>query len=646
MPEPAELTGLVGAGVLRAAIERRLPGELRANAKPVLAVSDGWDVAFLTETAATAAAQGVPFLGVHVELGLAVLGPAVLPGVPGCLTCVATRRAAADLAGAADRAALLDRHGARLAQPSAWLTTFAVDTIAGLAAAELEALHAGRTPRTAGAVLTVDLRTLATGVHPYLPDPLCPACSTMPDDTPEAATVRLESRPKPAPHTLRVVELAGREQAIRESYVDDFTGLVSAVRDVDACGLPVSYAPTGWPEKSRIEMGIGRASDRATSGLAAVLEAVERRAGTKPSGKRVRVRGSFRELARQAVDPRELGLLPPESYGPNGLGYRRFDPDLELDWVWGYSFGRAEPVLVPRTYAYYGHFLEDGSEPPLVYETSNGCALGNCYEEAAVYGLLEIAERDAFLMTWYARLAAPRVAIDSARSADIRLLAERLERVHGYRVLCFDTTLEQDIPAVAVLAVDLTPDEPRPAIMCAAAAHLDPERACWAALGELALVVTHHLREYPERRDTAAAMVADSGLVRAMEDHAFLYGHRDTVPRWDFLLSGKEERSFAEAFSGRPRPADDLRDDLLELIRRYRESGLDVIVVDQTGPEQRARNLVAVKAIVPGTLPITFDHANRRVHGLPRLGTVPMLLGHRTDPLPLGEINPYPHPFP
>src|SRR5256885_6111313 len=93
MPEPAELAGLVGAGVLRAATERRLPGELRANAKPVLAVSDGGDVAFLTETAATAAAQGVPFLGVHVELGLAVLGPAVLPRGPRCRTRVGTRRA-------------------------------------------------------------------------------------------------------------------------------------------------------------------------------------------------------------------------------------------------------------------------------------------------------------------------------------------------------------------------------------------------------------------------------------------------------------------------------------------------------------------------------------------------------------------------
>src|SRR5262249_21701298 len=153
----------------------------------VLAVSDGWDVAFVTGTARTAAAQGVPFLGVHVELGRAVLGPAVLPGVPGCLACAATRRAAADLPGATERATLFDRHGERLAQPSVWLTTFAVDTIASLAAAELEALHAGRTPRTAGAVLTVDLRTLATGVHPYLPDPLCPVCSAPPDDTPEAA---------------------------------------------------------------------------------------------------------------------------------------------------------------------------------------------------------------------------------------------------------------------------------------------------------------------------------------------------------------------------------------------------------------------------------------------------------------------------
>ena len=171
-----------------------------------------------------------------------------------------------------------------------------------------------------------------------------------------------------------------------------------------------------------------------------------------------------------------------------------------------------------------------------------------------------------------------------------------------------------------------------------------------AALGELALVVEHLTQAYPQRLADAAAMVADAGLVRAMEDHALLYCHPDTLPRWEFLLGGPgapaPARTFAESFGRRPEPADDLLDDLLGLVDGYLRTGLDVIVVDQTGPEQRAAGLVAVKVIVPGTLPITFGHANRRVHGLPRVRTVPVLLGHRTEPLAEGDLNPFPHPFP
>ena len=46
----------------------------------------------------------------------------------------------------------------------------------------------------------------------------------------------------------------------------------------------------------------------------------------------------------------------------------------------------------------------------MVYETSNGCALGGCFEEATAHGLLEVAERDAFLITWYGRM--PRKAMN------------------------------------------------------------------------------------------------------------------------------------------------------------------------------------------------------------------------------------------
>jgi ribosomal protein S12 methylthiotransferase accessory factor len=631
----AEALTIAGTGALRAEIERRLAVDPAARRIAlVLGVSDGYDPGQLERAASMAAADRLPFLGLQVELGRALVGPLVRPGVPGCPRCVATRRAAADGDGGAGRAALLRHHARRLASRSSWLTAFAVSAVAAVTVGEVVALSQGRIPRTQGAVMTVELDRLETEVHPLVPDPLCPLCGALPEDTAGAATVRLVSRPETARGSLRTAELSPRADDLRSSYVDGLLGVVREVREADAAGLPVSYAVTGLPGVPGRHMGTGRALDRGRSRLAAVLEAVERRAGTVSSGRRVAYRARYADVAGCAVDPRTLGLPAAD----------RFDPQRELDWVWGYSLGRQEPVLVPRRHAYLGGV--PATDEPVAYETSNGCALGSCYEEAALHGLLEVTERDAFLLTWYARLPAPEVAIGSVRMEEIRLLAERIERTYGYRIRAYDTTLETRIPSVALLAVDTTPAPDRPVTMCAAAAHLDPERACWAALGELALVVSWLVRRYPAERGRADAMVGDPDLVRVMDDHPLLYGNLETLERWDFLTRRAEApRAFDEAFAGRPEPTGDVRDDLVHLVRRYQRAGLDVVVVDQTGPEQRVAGLSAVKVLVPGALPMSFGHHNRRLAGLPRLRTVPVLLGHRAQPLPDADVNPHPHPF-
>jgi len=57
----------------------------------------------------------------------------------------------------------------------------------------------------------------------------------------------------------------------------------------------------------------------------------------------------------------------------------RYSPDLEMSWVWAFSFARGRPALVPEQIAYYGRIT-----PPrerFVIETSNGCALGGTLEE-------------------------------------------------------------------------------------------------------------------------------------------------------------------------------------------------------------------------------------------------------------------------
>src|SRR5699024_3898192 len=68
--------------------------------------------------------------------------------------------------------------------------------------------------------------------------------------------------------------------------------------------------------------------------------------------------------------------------------------------------------------------------------------------------------------------------------------------------------------------------------------------------------------------------------------------------------------------------------------------------VDQTTAEHRAEGFSCAKVIVPGLVPMTFGHDYRRLTGLPRLLTVPRVLGHRERDLTPEELNPHPHPFP
>jgi ribosomal protein S12 methylthiotransferase accessory factor len=269
-------------------------------------------------------------------------------------------------------------------------------------------------------------------------------------------------------------------------------------------------------------------------------------------------------------------------------------------------------------------------------------------EEAILHGVLEVAERDAVLMTWYGRMPVPRIDVDSALDRTIPLQAAAITAETGYRVQVHDATLEHGIPAVWAMAIspDLA-DQDRPAVTCAGGAHLDPERAVLNALSELGTLVADRITCFPREVHQAAKMVHDPTLVKSIFDHPAVYGVRAAFDRLDFLTAGTDMRTLAD-MRARNRGAfgnTDLRDDLRQVIDRYVGTGMDVIVVDQTTPEHRAGGFVCVKAIIPGTVPITFGQHNRRIDGLPRLLRIPHRLGYFSRPLRYDELNPHPHPF-
>jgi ribosomal protein S12 methylthiotransferase accessory factor len=634
---------LLGSGRLFEAVAAALRGVGDAGrpAALVVTVTDGWERD--PEVEGHAREAGLPWLPVRTELRRAVVGPLERPGTPGCVDCAEERRRRAAVH-PAGYAAVRRTHARALAAPSPWLTGLACATVAALVADEVRAVLSGTgRPRTAGAVVVAHLDELDIGVHPFLPDPGCPHCGGLPDDGAEAARLLPRSRPKPDPsvHRARPVD---RERLLR-TFVDGEVGLVRAVGSGTSAGLAVARAPVWLPPGAHEEAGWGRAEDTRTAEAVALLEALERYGGGRPLGRRTVVHAAPRDLGADAVDPRTLGLYPPHRQDEPGHRYPPYDDAVPRRWVWGHSFGRDRPVLVPEGYAYYrtrGLYRDD---PPLAYEPSNGCAIGSCIEEAVLYGLLEVLERDAFLLTWHARMSVPRIDLDAVADPRGRLLAGEIERDTGYAVHVLDTTLEHGIPCVMALAVDRAAGPDRPVLAFAAGAHLDPAVAVRSALAELGPILAHQLRSYAARAADAAEMVADPFRVVAMEDHATLHGHRAALQRADFLLD-PDPRCLGGRPVASPVPGPDLRDDLMAAVGRMLDVGLDVVVVDQTAAEHRAADLRCVKVIVPGTLPMTFGHVNRRLDGLPRLLTVPRLLGRRDRDLRRDEVSELPHPFP
>ncbi len=587
-------------------------------------------------------AHRMPWLPVHVEPGWIILGPAVLPDRPCCPTC-AERRRLGNHTNIRGHEALQQAYGIELAeQPSALLTPLVAALTASLVADEItRLLQAPSNARTRHAMLRLSLTTASTHRHPLLPDPTCPGCARLPADNPHTAAITLRPTPKPASDIYRIRELVPLIPALQHHYVDSLTGLIHSLATGERGGHPIAVAriqpATAIGDTGH---GYGRTTDAASARATALTEALERLSGHRPRGRRTVVRAAFSDIVDQALDPDSLGQYPTERYQLPGFEFRRYDPTQQRAWVWGYSFARSAPILVPQAYAYYGP-----SEEAFVYECSNGCALGSCLEEAILYGLLEVAERDAFLMTWYARLPAPRVDLDVTNDRQIPLLAQQIRRRLGYQVLAFETTLEQGIPCFWVMALDQRPAPGRMHALCGAGAHLDPERALRSALSELApMVAGEQIRYDPQQ---ATRMLADPDQVRAMADHPKLYGHPDAFVRLNFLPLTGPARPPGASPATRPWPAhDDLAADLTTAIGRYLACGLDVIVVDQTSPEHVQGGFRCVKVIVPGTLPMTFGHRYRRTNGLPRLHSVPRLLGHRNQDLRPEEVNPHPHPFP
>ncbi|OLS40807.1 TOMM precursor leader peptide-binding protein [Bacillus sp. MRMR6] len=604
-----------------------------------LVLDDAWNPIVHQKAEEMFRQTNTPWLRGFVTFGEGVVGPFVQPGTTGCTQCAEMRRTIT----ARDRTELweiqkrLELSGGL--RQEAWASRSGILQMAYLIGAEVQRIMNGNDAYSERKVCLINLKTLKSSWHRFLPVPLCQVCGQLPDDSPAMARISLQQSPKVTSDSYRCRSLDDLNNVLTKDYLDQRTGLlndkmvnlVHTFADVSV-NLPLFEGDEGTA---------GRTNSFAVSELTAILEGLERYCGLEPRGKKTVVHDSYNHLKNQALHPIEVGVHAKEQYERPGFPFTEFDPDRQVDWVWGYSFLQERPILVPELLAYYS--LGCGSRG-FVYETSNGCALGGSLEEAIFYGILEVVERDSFLMTWYAQMSLPRLDTASIEDQELQLMIERMRAVAEYDLYLYNSTMEHGIPSI--LAIAKNRKEKGMNLICAAGSHLDPVRAVKTAVHELAGMMLSLDEKLETNQEEYVGMLQDSSLVQQMDDHGMLYGLPQAEERLKFLLDDHRPlQSFDKAFKWKSKHLD-LTDDLLDILQVFRRLNLDVIVVDQTTPETIRNGLYCVKVLIPGMLPMTFGHHLTRVTGLERVFRVPMELGYSNDPLTAEQLNPHPHPFP
>ncbi|MBP5554059.1 MAG: YcaO-like family protein [Lachnospiraceae bacterium] len=373
-----------------------------------------------------------------------------------------------------------------------------------------------------------------------------------------------------------------------------------------------------------------------------ILEGLERYSGMIPRKRRSIVHERYKTIKDTGINPEKFILNT--GHDIEKFGLKRYSSQNKYNWIWAYSWNDKKPVLIPEQIAYYD-VNKDSAEKRFVYETSNGASLGGSRQEAVLYGLYELIERDAFLLAWFNRYKPVKISTESIRNEKI-LDTIRLVEMNGYKVHIFDITTENRVPAVWVLLENPSPDAGVRSYS-AAGAHTNPYKAIEGGLVEAITSMPIYESILPEQAERAHLLNRDFSQVTMMEDHVLMYSVPESFERLRYLFENEVYKDIDELYPEweEVKGERSLTVILTSILDRIAQYHPDIIFVDQTNDLIEGQNLFCAKVIIPTMQNMYFGEQFKRLN-VERIRWGAVQAGWRDIPLDEKDISNVPHPFP
>jgi ribosomal protein S12 methylthiotransferase accessory factor len=304
-------------------------------------------------------------------------------------------------------------------------------------------------------------------------------------------------------------------------------------------------------------------------------------------------------------------------------------------WIRGYSWTAKKPLWLPAQLISGSRkeFYERAArkEPLIRSVSTNGLATRQTREGAVLYGVLELIERDAFMIMWLNQLTLPRFDIDDL-CAQNASLAELVADCKKYRLKVDLIRMITDAPTYAVCAVVTDETENEPRVIVGLRAHSSKFLAAEKAILEALRIrqMTRHMIKHPPKNWSLETKADDIGHT----DRLLYWATNNRSRKLTFLTKGPTQR-FDE-----PWEFDTEDEHLLRIIDWCKRAGYEFASVSLTKSKKNISPWHIEMVVIPELQPIHLNEKLRHTGGL-RLKEVPEMFGYK----PIEPHTSDPHPF-
>lgn len=431
--------------------------------------------------------------------------------------------------------------------------------------------------------------------------PFCPQCGTE-EIVRDEEIEQIELPLGPDGRAFRLHDVVEKLKKKEQLLIDKDVGIGRQLfRDAESDVIPMYCVEARL--NNRVYHSYGRSDQVKSAKYSAIFEMIERHASMVPQFKR-KIQRDYHSLIREGND-----VINPQLFIMN----QNVDPEFAYSddksyfWTVCHRLDTNQPVYLPEQIVYYDNQLLRG-EKRFIYETSNGTALGSTMNEAILFGLFELIERDHFLVHWYTKKLPKLIDQESIHDPNIHLMLKQLNH-RGYKVFLFDITLDLQIPAVWVFAVN-EKKEANLKYYTAAGCHYHAEKAIFSGLVEVASSVMVYEKILANEKKNFTHLIGRPEAVRTMEDHVNYYAFEENGTAFDFIMD--QLHCLKKITTKEMQPPFSF--DFATIKEIVLSKHPDVFVANMNNPVTRQLGFHVVKLLIPSLQPMTFGLQNERLN--------------------------------